>query len=71
VQYLDVATGRPSRATIVFPWDADPANARISILAPLATALFGLRVGDSIRWHAPSGRLHVWRVLEVEAERAS
>lgn len=71
VEYLDVSSGRTNRVTIVLPWEADLTSGRVSILAPLGTALFGLRVGDAIRWSTPSGRLHVWRVLDVQEEQAS
>lgn len=71
VHYVDVGTGRENHAVLVLPWHADPANGRVSVLAPLATALLGLRVGDSIRWQTPSGRVHVWRVLEVAPEPES
>lgn len=67
VEYLDVSSGRRSRVTVVLPWEADPAEGRISVLAPLGTALFGLRVADSITWQTPSGRVHTWQVLEVRS----
>jgi regulator of nucleoside diphosphate kinase len=46
----------------VFPTDADLDNGKISILAPLGTALLGYRVGDIIKWRRPQGD----RQLKIE-----
>lgn len=50
---------------LVYPQDADPENGRISVLAPVGTALLGFRVGDDIHWDVPAGQrhLHVEEVL--------
>lgn len=71
VEYLDVRTGRRNSVTIVWPWEADPVHARVSILAPVGTALIGLRVGDTITWQTPMGREHTWQVLGVRTEPGS
>lgn len=71
VDYLDVVSGRRNRVTIVLPWEADPASGNVSVLAPLGTALLGLRVGDAIHWSTRSGRIHTWRVLDVQQGEAS
>jgi regulator of nucleoside diphosphate kinase len=44
---------------LVFPEDADFDKGRISILAPIGTALLGYRVGDRIAWKVPSGTTEV------------
>jgi regulator of nucleoside diphosphate kinase len=46
----DVAT-----YTLVYPKDADIAQGKLSVLAPIGTAILGYRVGDRIRWPAPGG----------------
>ena len=48
---------------IVFPADANYENGKISILAPLGTALLGYRVGDVVNWHMPGGT----RQLRIDA----
>jgi regulator of nucleoside diphosphate kinase len=48
----DPATGALSEFTLVFPQDADPAAGRVSVLAPLGTALLGAVIGDTIEWPA-------------------
>ena len=51
--------------TVVFPSDANVDRQRISILAPIGTAVLGYRVGDTIDWKAPgrTRRLKIERVL--------
>ena len=52
----DLNSDIESSYTLVFPQDADIAQAKISILAPIATALLGYREGDEIEWPTPGGR---------------
>lgn len=66
IVFMDIGTGRSRVITICHPSEADPASGRISILAPVATALLGLGVGDSIDWAMPDGksaRLQISSVL--------
>ena len=42
--------------TLVYPRDADGSAHKVSILAPVGSALLGLRVGDAIDWPMPGGR---------------
>jgi regulator of nucleoside diphosphate kinase len=51
--------------TLVFPRDANVDEGRISILAPLGTAILGYRVGEEFEWDVPSGkrRLRIAKVL--------
>ncbi len=51
--------------TLVYPKDVDGSNDRISILAPVGSALLGLREGDQMAWPKPGGGLLAVRVLEV------
>lgn len=41
--------------TLVYPKDADVGRRKISILAPVATAVLGCRVGDQVEWPLPKG----------------
>ena len=50
--------------TPVYPRDADIAGGKLSILAPIGTAILGYRVGDSISWEVPSGTIRV-RIEEL------
>ena len=47
--------GSEREITLVYPRDADGSAGKVSILAPVGSALLGVRVGDSIRWPAPGG----------------
>lgn len=64
VVYEDTATGVRRRVKVVFPKDADAARGHISVLAPIGSALLGLRVDQTAEWHAPSGTKQL-RVVEL------
>lgn len=55
VEYEDVQTGEVAEYVITLPERADVDQRRISILAPIATALIGCRAGDVVRWVMPGG----------------
>ena len=65
VRVRDLSNGRVTVYTLVFPRDSDFSRNRISILAPIGTALLGLRVGNVIEWKVPAGtrRLKIESVL--------
>lgn len=48
--------GTERELTLVYPDQADMDAGRISILAPVGTALLGLRTGQSIQWPGPDGK---------------
>ncbi len=64
VQVLDLVSGERRELVLVFPHEADLSAGRISVLAPLGTALLGNREGDEVEWLMPGGlrRLRVERV---------
>lgn len=51
--------------TIVYPEDANFAEGKISVLAPLGSALIGLQIGQEINWMFPDGKLKKLKILEV------
>jgi regulator of nucleoside diphosphate kinase len=51
--------------SIVFPAEANSDQNRISILAPLGTALLGYRAGQTVRFPAPGG-LRTVRITAIE-----
>jgi regulator of nucleoside diphosphate kinase len=51
--------------TLVYPRDADGSAEKVSILAPVGSALLGLRVGDAIDWPMPGGRSARLHVLAI------
>jgi regulator of nucleoside diphosphate kinase len=72
VRFVIVDTGEEFCMTLVYPKDADGSAERISVLAPVGSALLGLSVGDELDWPRPGGQVMTVRVLEVvyQPERA-
>jgi regulator of nucleoside diphosphate kinase len=74
VRVRDLESGQRDEYTVVYPWEADVASNRVSVLAPLGTALLGYREGDQLEWRMPGGvrRLRVEKILDQpEATRRS
>jgi regulator of nucleoside diphosphate kinase len=71
VRLRDLDTDEVEEFELVYPADADMAHSRISVLAPVGTAILGYRLGDVIEWPVPAGlrRLRVEEVL-YQPERA-
>ena len=65
VVLLDPLTRKEETYTLVFPADADIGQGKISILAPIGTAMLGCEVGDSFELKAPAGkrRMKVKRIV--------
>ncbi len=61
----DLETGEEMTFTLVFPNEADIDQNKISVLAPIGTAMLGYRVGDTLEWPVPGGisRLQVKQIL--------
>lgn len=71
VRLRDLEADESETYTIVYPQFADIERNRISILAPLATAILGHRVGETIPWQTPGGLLRlVIEELIFQPERA-
>lgn len=51
----DLETGEETVYSLVYPEDADLLEDKISILAPVGTAMLGYQVGDIIDWQVPDG----------------
>ena len=64
VRLEDIDTKRQLEYTLVFPEEANSADRKVSILAPLGTALIGYRVNDTIEFKAPAG-LRRLRVIGI------
>jgi len=56
VECEDENGGERHVLTLVYPQEADVSAGRVSVLAPVGSALLGLGVGQSIDWDAPGGR---------------
>ncbi len=64
VVYEDCATSQKRSVTLVYPKDADASRGLVSVLAPLGTALLGLRVNQAIEWPMPNGTKRI-RVVDL------
>ena len=51
--------------TLVYPYEANIADKRISILTQVGAMLIGLQVGDAMNWSGRDGRAHSMEVLQV------
>ena len=65
VQFIDEESNEKHEISLVFPGHADVQHTRISILAPVGSALLGLSVGDAIEWPLPNSRTRRLRVVAV------
>jgi regulator of nucleoside diphosphate kinase len=64
VRLTDVETKEEQVYTVVFPSEANLDQRKISILAPIATAILGYRVGDTVEWRVPGG-VKTLRIEEI------
>ena len=69
VEVEDLTDGEVLTFTLVYPEQADIAEGRISILAPLGMAMLGYREGDEFEWPVPAGtmRVRVRKLINREA----
>ncbi len=61
----DEATGEKRELTLVYPRDVDGSPGKVSVFAPVGSAMLGLRVGQSIDWQVPGGRRLRLRVMSI------
>lgn len=72
IRLLDLDTREEDTYTLVYPEQANIADGKLSILAPIGTAILGYRVGDIVHWRVPSGKRRL-KIVEVlfQPERAA
>ncbi len=61
----DLDSGEETTYTLVYPEAADLLEDKISVLAPVGTAILGFREGDVVDWKIPDGivKLKVEKIL--------
>ncbi|HPW54588.1 MAG: nucleoside diphosphate kinase regulator [Thermoanaerobaculaceae bacterium] len=52
---VDLDTHEVFEYTLVFPQEAEITTGKISVLAPVGTAMLGYRIGDEFEWEVPTG----------------
>jgi regulator of nucleoside diphosphate kinase len=62
VRAVDLDNGDAYDLTLVYPRDADGDAGRVSVLAPVGSAILGLRIGQTMQWPMPGGRRMTLRV---------
>jgi regulator of nucleoside diphosphate kinase len=69
VWFRDLDTQESERYQLVFPAGADVIHGRISVFAPIGTALLGFRLRDVVEWQVPQGRrrLAITKVVQQQA----
>ena len=66
----DLVTRRDMTVTIVLPSKADIKQKKVSVLAPVGTALIGFRKGQTVSWNVPSGKKD-FKIVDVNNENLS
>ncbi|MCC6498970.1 MAG: nucleoside diphosphate kinase regulator [Anaerolineales bacterium] len=56
VSLEDEDTKEEEAYTLVFPEDSDLKQGKLSVLAPIGTAMLGYKVGDIFEWEVPAGK---------------
>lgn len=65
VQFEILETRQDFRLTLVYPRDIDGSADRVSIFAPVGSALLGMSVGDELAWPGPGGKTMTVRVTGI------
>ena len=63
-RFTDRRTGESETYRLVYPEEADLDRGRLSVFAPIGSAVLGRRAGETVWWNVPSG-LRVVRIDEV------
>ncbi|PNA08007.1 MULTISPECIES: nucleoside diphosphate kinase regulator [Pseudomonas] len=71
VHCREESSGKDYHLTLVYPKHANADEGKVSILAPVGSALLGLKVGQHIDWPAPGGKILKLTLLEVESQPAN
>lgn len=65
VRFKVASTPEEFELTLVYPKDLDASGKKISILAPVGSALLGLSQGDQIQWPTPDGGMQQVSIQEI------
>lgn len=65
VRFINENTREEFCMTLAYPKDVQGKPDRISILAPVGSALLGLSIGDMIEWPLPGGTTISVRIIDI------
>lgn len=63
--YLNLQEDKETTITIVYPGEANFEQGKVSVLAPLGSALIGLRVGQAINWMFPGKKTRTLKITKI------
>lgn len=66
VTFSDLDSAEEKTIQLVFPQDADVSQLKISVLSPVGSALIGLKIGGTIEWPIPLGKVRRLQVTAVQ-----
>ena len=69
VWFREMDADEVEKYVLVYPAEADVIHDRISVLAPMGTALLGYRVGDVVQWQVPSGKRR-FQIVDVDQKES-
>lgn len=58
-------TNKTMEIQVVYPQDADISKNKVSVFAPVGTAILGKKKGSSILWTTPSGSVEL-KILDIK-----
>lgn len=64
VSLLNIKNNKVTKIQIVYPPMADVSQQKISIFAPVGTALLGYRKDDVVEWDTPAGKTQ-FKILDI------
>jgi len=65
IRFVSLPDDKTMTVTIVYPSDSNFSEGKVSVLAPLGSALIGLRVNQEINWMFPDGKTKTLKILEI------
>ncbi len=65
VRFKIESSSKEFTLTLVYPKDFDSSGDKISVIAPVGSALLGLSIGDEIEWPKPGGGVLRVRIEDI------
>lgn len=65
VTFSDLDVEEETTIQLVYPQDADVTQLKISVLSPVGSALIGVKIGGTIEWPVPLGKVRRLKVVAV------
>lgn len=67
--FIDLDSAEEKTVQLVYPQDADVSQLKISVLSPVGSALIGLKIGGTIEWPVPQGKVRRLKVTSVAQQQ--